>query len=762
MKLRYSYPAPVLNENTTYSCGENSWEHYSLPLGNGFFGASVFGRTDVERIQISEPSLANPWYRPTTLPQKGGAAAAGVNSFADIYLDFGHSEPQNYERELCLEEAINRTSYTYHGVKYEREAFLSYPDRVLAVRLSADRKGALAFDVRADIPFLGEYTIEPGDGLGKSGCISVNDNTIVIDGNMEYYGIEYYGVLKVTCDGSIESTDSAIKITDATSALLIFTCDTNYELCEQVFSRKDPKQKLEGKTLDREACRGRLSAACEKKYSELRRRHIEDYRALYSRVSLNICADEAEECKFTNELVSQHNSGKRSAYLQMLLFQYGRYLLISSSRSRLPAHLQGIWNAFSDSPWSCGYWHNINVQMNYWLSGPANITECFAPYISYAKAFMKKARTNADNYIGKRYPERRAPEGQNGWIIGTGGWAYEISGFSGGGHSGPGTGAFTSLLFWDYYDYTRDEGFLRDFAYKALYEMSVFFERALVECDGKYLIEDSASPENKHGGVHYKTVGCAFDQQMVYENFKRTLQAAEILGEQDSFIDRLREILDKLEPVLIGDDGQVKEYREETYYASIGEPNHRHISHLVGLYPATVINATTSEWMDAAKVTLTKRGDKSTGWAVAHRLLLWARTKTPKKCLDMIDSFIANNLNDNLWCTHPPFQIDGNFGIATGIAEMLLQSHSGYIELLPSIPEEWHSGSFAGLAARGNFVVDCTWCKGKITEVRILSRKGGILKISVPEHLLPSDAVLSNGIYEREMAENEIFCLVSK
>jgi hypothetical protein len=246
---------------------------------------------------------------------------------------------------------------------------------------------------------------------------------------------------------------------------------------------------------------------------------------------------------------------------------------------------------------------------------------------------------------------------------------------------------------------------------------------------------------------------------MVYENFRRTVESAEILGiTDDPFIDKIKEMLPLLDPVLIGDDGQVKEYREETTYSSIGDPNHRHISHLVGLYPATVINSNTPKWLDGAKVTLTRRGDKSTCWAVAHRMLLWARTKTPHKCRDLINSFIERNVLPNLWCFHPPFQIDGNFGYTAAVCEMLMQSHEGYIDLLPALPKEWKSGSFTGLCARGNFTVDCDWENGSPLSVKVTARVGGTLRIKLPDTLSPSGAKTENGVFVTEMQKGQTLC----
>ncbi len=753
LTLRYSSPAPIDRELISHGCDGGAWERYSLPLGNGYFGANVFGRTEIERIQISEPSLSNPYKTPKTV-KRVACSAAGVNSFAEIFIDLGHTDPVDYLRTLSLDRAIATVSYTNNGVRYTREAFTSHPDRILAVRLTADKVGALSFTVRALIPFVADFVLEEGDGLSKSGSTEICDGLITLYGELGYFGIKYFGAIGVSTDGALSTVgNDSIRVENASEALLVFSCDTNYRLCSEVFSEEEREGTLRSVAVDTSSVLNRVSSALKSGYEALKEGHLRDYKRLFGSVSLSLCEQETE-C--TDVLIARHNGGVRSLYLETLLFQYGRYLLISSSRTRLPAHLQGIWNAYSNSPWSCGYWHNINLQMNYWPSGPANLSETFIPYINYAKAYMPVAKKHADKYISEKYPENLSPEGENGWIIGTGGWVCGISGFSAGSHSGPGTGAFTSLLFWDYYDYTQDVEFLREFGYPALYGMSVFLSKALVKTDGKYLIKESASPENVHNGSYYHTEGCAFDQQMVFENFRRTIESAEILGiKDDSFIEKIKCIMPYLDPVLIGDDGQVKEYREETTYSSIGEPNHRHISHLVGLYPATVINSNTPEWLEGAKVTLTRRGDRSTCWAVAHRLLLWARTKTPHKCRDLIDSFIERNVLPNLWCYHPPFQIDGNFGYTAAVCEMLMQSHEGYINLLPSIPEEWKSGSFNGLCARGNFVIDCTWKDGVPVFVKATAGVDGTLRIKLPEALLPLGSSADNKIFLVEMKKGE-------
>ena len=767
MILRYNRPAPVLGEfarhsgTVNYGAGAkryenaNSWERYSLPLGNGFFGANVFGRLGTERIQISEPTLSNLQYYKRKHTERIGCNACGINSFAELMLDFGHEGAADYEMSLSLEDAVCRVEYTFGGVRYKRSIFTSHPDRVMVIRLEADRRGAVSVRVAPEIPFLGDFTLEEGDGMAKRGEVRAEGGDISLGGVLEYYDELYEGLFRVIPDGGECVCDgSAIAVSGADAVTVIFSCATSYRLDGQIFSCDEPKDKLRGFPSPKADVVSAVDAAEALGYERLLSRHVADYRALFERVSLNI-GDETEQA-YTDELLEAYRAGKESKYLETLLFQYGRYLLIASSRTNMPAHLQGIWNSYCDSPWSCGYWHNINVQMNYWLSGPAALSELFIPYINYAKAYMERARRYADEFMAKNYPEHRSPDGKNGWIIGTGCGAFKIDGFQTVTHSGPGTGAFTSLLFWDYYDYTGDVEFLREFGYPALYEMSLFFSKILVEHDGALLVKESASPENRHGGDHYHTVGCAFDQQMVYENYTRTVEAAEILGEEDDpLITTIRKQLPHLEPVLIGESGQIKEYREETVYGSIGDPRHRHVSHLVGLYPGTYINKTRPELIAGAEVTLTGRGDESTGWAAAHRLLLWARCGNGRKAHDLVSSLIRNNIMENLWDTHPPFQIDGNFGYTAGVCEMLLASHAGYVELLPALPELWHTGEFCGLVARGNFSVDCRWERGCVVHIRVKSNRGGRLRIKLPESYAPKKYKSVNGFVELDLAKGE-------
>lgn len=730
MKLKYNRPAPVIDDFLSYSTPECAWEKYSLPLGNGFFGANVFGRLGTERVQISDPTLTNPYYVPKTIPRRR-SCASGVNSMAELLFDFGHEGAENYEMSLSLDDAVHTVRYTYGGVTYTRECFTSHPDRVFVMRITANRPGSISFSVRNIIPFLGEYNVEPGDGMGKSGEVKASGDTISVSGRMEYYGILFENRLRVINNGGrVSANGDTLVVEGADSALIIFTCATNYELSQRVFTEPEHEKKLLGYPAPTALVDGLIDSAKAKGYDALLESHLNDYHALFGRVKLSLYEDVPADT--TDVLLEKYKKGERSPYFEILLYHFGRYLMISASRTLLPAHLQGIWNAFADSPWSCGYWHNINLQMNYWSVGSANLSELFIPYINYAKAYMPLAEQNADAYVAESYPDKLSEPGKNGWIIGTGGWPYKIDGFSSKSHSGPGTGAFTALLFWDYYDFTRDTAFLRNFGYPALRSMATLYKKVLIKRDGAYLVEHSASPEIEHNGSYYHTVGCAFDQQMVYECFRRVIDSAKVLEISDPFVDELEDMLPHLDPVLIGDDGQVKEFREETHYASIGEPHHRHISHLVGLYPGTVINERHPEWIRAAQVTLDRRGDRTHCWAAAHRMLLWARCGRGDRAMDLLRSLIQNNVMDNLWDRHPPFQIDGNFGYTAGVGEMLLGGSDGLVSILPALPEEWGRGEFSGLVSRGGVAFDCRWEEGRVTYLAAKAKQDITVEVRLP------------------------------
>jgi len=711
---------------------DKDWEEWSYCIGNGYMGANLFGRVDTERIQITEKTIHN----------KGIYNGGGLSSFAEIYLDFNLGDVKNYRRSLNLNEAIAYVSYEKDGVTYTREHFASYPDNIIAVKLGASRKGALSFAVRAEIPYLNKQD-------KRTGKVTAKDDLLTLSGNLPFFKINYEGQVKVLNQGgSIQADDKkgTIAVQSADSVVLLIAAGTNYRLGTHIFSNSN-HEKLDAKLFPHEAVSALVASAQRKGYDSLKQRHLNDYQDLFGRVALNLNSTVSSDP--THTLLEKYKAGEKNPWLEELMFQNGRYLLIASSREKtLPSNLQGTWSQYHFTPWTGGYWHNINVQMNYWGAMSANLAECFEAYINYYKAYLPRAQWHATEYVKKRNPDRLAKgEGENGWIIGTSANSYNISG-AGGGHSGPGTGGFTSKLLMEYYLFTQDKAFLEETGYPAMLGMSKFFSKALVPHGDLLLVEPSASPEQKvrkkeqldkiknpghvdHRG-NYITVGCTFDQGFVWENHNDTLIMAEALGKKDAFLNTIRDEITKLDPILIGSSGQIKEYREEQAYSDIGDPKHRHISHLCPLYPGSLINSSKPEWMAAARKTLDMRGNQTTGWAMAHRMNCRARLKQGEEALEAYQLFISERTVPNLWTLHPPFQIDGNFGTMAGVAEMLLQSHEEYIDILPALPKAWNTGSFDGLVARGNFVFSVNWDRGKVISMSVTSRSGGECRVTCP------------------------------
>jgi hypothetical protein len=628
--------------------------------------------------------------------------------------------------------------YEQDGVTYLREHFASYPHRVIAIRLSADRKGAISLVVRPVIAY-----IEKKD---RTGNVTVNGDLITLAGTASFFNCNFEGQFNVVNEGGALEPDpdqGTITVIGADAVTIWIATGTNYRLSSDLFANSH-ENKLDPTVFPHEEVSARIAAACAEGYETVKRRHLKDVHNLFDRVKVDLGASPSP--KPTAELLDAYKAGDRSAWLEELLFQYGRYLLIASSREKsLPANLQGAWSQYHESPWTAGYWHNINVQMNYWGAFSGNLAECFEAYLEYFKAYLPRAREYAGEYVKYLYPDRLSDsDGDNGWIVGTGANAYHIGGA--GGHSGPGTGGFTSKLLMDYYLFTGDADYLRDVAYPAMLSLSRFYAKALIPAGDLLLVKPSASPEQKGteaqvAGMpgelikqgYYRTVGCTFDQGFVWENFNDTLLLAEALGVTDPFLGTIRDAMDKLDPILIGASGQIKEYREENNYSDIGDPKHRHISHLCPLYPGTLINSETPQWMEAAAKTLELRGfEGTTGWALAHRMNCWARLKRGDTAHRVYQHYISERTLPNLWGTHPPFQIDGNFGTMAGVIEMLLQSHGAHIEVLPALPEAWNSGSFSGLVARGNFVVSAAWKDGSLTSLSVTSRSGGECRLAYP------------------------------
>lgn len=711
---------------------EEDWERHSYPLGNGHMGINVFGRIDQERVQLTEKTFYN----------TGMWGLGGITNFAELYLEFDHDPPDIYRRELDLNDGIARVYYEADGVAYIREYFVSNPDNVVVIRMSTKQGGKFNVTVRPEIPYLSSvYEVDK-----KSGKVLASGNLLTLSGSSDYRNLNYEAQIKVTQVGGQLHTqnhkgNASIRVEDAKSVTIVMTAGTNYELSSEVFLNAD-EQKLDPGKFPHDSVSQIIEKASSKGFEALKKSHLDDYRELFERVSVSWSTP--NDSIPTKELLQKYKQGERDPYLEELMFHYGRYLLIASSRENsLPSGLQGAWSNYERTPWTGGYWHNINVQMNYWGAFVCDLSETFKAYLRFFEAYLPKARAIADTYVAKHNLDRLSDPGQNGWIVGTGVTPYHIQ--DPGGHSGPGTGGFTSKLLMEYYLFTQDKSYLERVVYPALVEMSLFYDKALKTYgENLLMIEPSASPEQqvsdlstiqgKPGRVvedgYYMTAGTTFDQGFVWENHNDVTVAASVLGKRGAFLEKIKKQMASLDPILIGDSGQIKEYREETFYSEIGDPNHRHISHLCGLYPGSLINSSKPAWMAAASKTLDLRGYKTTGWAMAHRMNCRARLMEGEKAHEIYQSFISEKTVENLWTLHPPFQIDGNFGVMAGVAEMLIQSHEGFIRFLPALPEEWENGEFDGLIARGNFSCSAVWNDSKISSISIESRSGGECSVS--------------------------------
>lgn len=713
---------------------DKDWESESYPIGNGYMGANIFGRTDIERIQITDKTLAN----------EGLYGFGGLTSFSETYLEFNHKNVKNYKRSLSLNEAILYVSYESNGVQYTREYLANYPDNIIAIKLSANQKGKISFKLKSEIPYLKgqeEKNVKTGKTLAEK-------DIITLSGNISHFNVNYESQIKLINQGGILIARNAegiseIEVLNSNAVVLFIATGTNYKLSDKIFLEEINNKKLDVTIFPHEHVSKLIKSAAEKGFDVIKENHLKDYQKLFSRVNLILSPEKPREP--TKTILQQYKSGSSNVYLEELLFHYGRYLLISCSRpGTLPSGLQGVWSQYAVTPWTGGYWHNINVQMNYWGAFNANLSETFIPYIEYFKAYKPKASILAADHIKWSNPSALDTKAEdNGWAIGTGASAFRIS--SPGGHSGPGTGGFTTKLLWDYYDFTRDTFYLIETGYPALLGMSKFLSKTLKNTqDGILLVEPSSSPEQSHNGQFYNTKGTTFDQAFVWETYNDLLKSAKILNKYDHFLNIINNQITKLDPILIGISGQVKEYREENEYGEIGDKHHRHTSQLCGLYPGTLINSSKPKWIDGVSKALDLRLDDNykipegeiygayTEWALAHRMNLRARTKEAEKAKIMYTRLIKEFTAPNLWTICGPFQIDGNLGSMAGVVEMLLQSHEDFIELLPALPKDWNKGEYRGLVARGNFEISTRWINRIYNSFEIFSNSGGNCCLKLP------------------------------
>ncbi len=720
------------------------WQSECLPIGNGRLGAMPYGTVDAERIQFNEDTV---WI--------GDEQDTGsYQAFGDLLIEFDASQQPvaftDYQRELDIGNAIQTIEYQQNGIRYRREYFASHPANVLVFRLTADRPGAYSGTLSLKDAHKGTIGAD-GDEVFFSGTLSGKHSLSGKGGEPNNnIRLDYEARARVLHEGgSLTGGDGALHFENCDSLLILLDGGTDYvNQREQGWKGEHPHQRI----------MARLDQAVATSYDELRNRHIADYQSLFDRVRLHLGdSPEGAAAMSTRERLDAYRGmamekpkdwigyekkalnlagGRADPGLEALIFQYARYLMIASSREgTLPANLQGIWNNSNNPPWRSDYHTDVNIQMNYWFTGPANLSDCFPPLAEWLWSVVPVKREPTREAFGARGWAHRAENGIFGgqtfkWYLGDAPWLLQN--------------------IWDHYAFTLDREYLETRAYPLIKEQCQFWEDVLIEWpNGKLVSPKSQSPE--HGPM---MEGNSYEQQLVYNLFTDYIKGSTLLDRDADYRAKIASMRECLLGPQIGSWGQLQEWAEDR-----DDPNdqHRHLSHLLAVHPLKQISPSTKpELAEAARVSLSARGDGGTGWSKAWKISMWARLYDGDRAHKLLREQIHGNFFSNLFSFHPPFQIDGNFGYAAGVCEMLLQSQTGVIHLLPALPAAWPSGEVKGLKARGAFEVDLAWTDGRLTGVRIQSLKGQPLSVQYGGHLIEALPTKAGRTYTFELHEGEL------